>query len=101
MACLLARSAFVVLVLTGFGVIAQPTLTFLLVGTVPDGGRYGMGYCQDQRYFYMVGGGSPVTAYTSDLFRYDPLANTWGSGPLSSGQGGRTASIRPRCSARL
>jgi hypothetical protein len=36
--------------------------------------------------FYMVGGGSPRSAYSSELFRYDPQTNSWGGGPLSTGQ---------------
>lgn len=65
---------------------AQTALTLTALPALPDGGRYGMGYCQDPNYFYMVGGGSPPTAYTSTVFRFDPTTNSWGSGALSSGQ---------------
>ncbi|UOQ52315.1 Kelch repeat-containing protein [Hymenobacter cellulosivorans] len=65
---------------------AQTALTFTARAPLPDGGRYAMGYCQDQSYFYMVGGGSPLTAFTDQVFRYDPAANSWGSGALSTGQ---------------
>ncbi|PJJ61027.1 T9SS C-terminal target domain-containing protein [Hymenobacter chitinivorans] len=65
---------------------AQTALTFTARAPLPDGGRYAMGYCQDQSYFYMVGGGSPATAFTSQVYRYDPAANSWGTGPLSTGQ---------------
>ena len=53
---------------------------------MPDGGRYGLVYCQDQTAFYMIGGGSPATAYTSEVFRYNPATNSWGTGALSTGQ---------------
>ena len=65
---------------------AQTVLTFTPRAALPDGGRYGMAYCQDQTYLYMMGGGSPATAYTNDLYRYNPAADSWGAGPLSSGQ---------------
>lgn len=64
---------------------AQSSLTFVPLPALPDGGRYGMSYCQDQNYFYMLAGGSPATAYTSDIFRYDPAANSWGT-TFSTGQ---------------
>ena len=66
--------------------VAQTALTFAPRATLPDGGRYGMAYCQDQTYLYMMGGGSPATAYTNDLYRYNPATDSWGAGPLSSGQ---------------
>jgi N-acetylneuraminic acid mutarotase len=65
---------------------AQTALTFTPQAALPDGGRYGMAYCQDQTAFYMIGGGSPATAFTSEVFRYDPVANSWGTGALSTGQ---------------
>ncbi|GAA4383409.1 hypothetical protein GCM10023186_24510 [Hymenobacter koreensis] len=53
---------------------------------VPDGGRYGMGYCQDPNALYMIGGGSTVAPYTSEVYRFDLATGSWGSGPLSTGQ---------------
>lgn len=65
---------------------AQTPLTFVPQAALPDGGRYGMSYCQDQNALYMVGGGSPAAAYTADVFRYTLATNSWGPGPLSVGQ---------------
>ncbi|HEX8657944.1 MAG TPA: kelch repeat-containing protein, partial [Hymenobacter sp.] len=76
-------ACFVFLLLAG-PLAAQTALTFTPLATLPDGGRYGMAYCQDQTAFYMIGGGSPATAYNNDVYRYDPVANSWA--PLSSGQ---------------
>jgi hypothetical protein len=65
-----------------------------------------MAYCQDQTAFYMIGGGSPAAAFNTDVYRYDPLANSWGSAPLSSGQVppqrfGTAAIITPNTSTSL
>jgi hypothetical protein len=65
---------------------AQTALTFAPQAPLPDGGRYGMAFCQDQSAFYMLGGGSPAAAFTADVFRYDVATNSWGAGPIGSGQ---------------
>lgn len=82
------------------------SLTFTALPPMPDGGRYGMGYCQDQAAFYTVGGGSPASAYTSTVFRYAPATNTWGPGVFSTGQVtpqrfGTAAIITPNTSTSL
>jgi N-acetylneuraminic acid mutarotase len=64
---------------------AQTTqLTFTQVASMPDGGRFGMAYCQDQNFFYSIGGGSLTTSHTSEVFRYNPATNSWST--LSAGQ---------------
>ena len=73
---LFARLTCLVLVVGWTSARAQSALTFTTAATLPNGGRYGMGYCQEQRYFYMVGGGSPLTTYTRELFRYDTQTNS-------------------------
>ncbi|WP_310394488.1 kelch repeat-containing protein [Hymenobacter sp.] len=78
--------AFALFLSTAAPILAQTPLTFTPLAAMPDGGRYGAGYCQDQNFFYSVGGGSPATAFTGDVFRYDPAANSWGAGPFSRGQ---------------
>ena len=79
---------------------AQGTLTFTALGPLPGGGRYGMGYCQDASAFYMVGGGSPASAYNPDVYRYDPSFNAWGPGGASSSlTPQRWASMVPAVSA--
>ncbi|WP_400192349.1 kelch repeat-containing protein [Hymenobacter sp. B81] len=82
------RLLSLLLVLAGSAPVCAQTnsLVFTPLAALPDGGRYAMAYCQDQTYFYMVGGGSPQTAFTSEVFRYDPAANSWGATPLSTGQ---------------
>lgn len=49
-----------------------------------------MGYCNDQTAFYMVGGGGPISAFNSEVYRYDPAADMWVSGTASTG-------ITPQC----
>ncbi|MDB5234949.1 MAG: hypothetical protein JWR44_1942 [Hymenobacter sp.] len=70
----------------GWPAVAQTSLTYVPLAPMPDGGRYGMAYCQDQTYLYSIGGGSLLSAFTSDVYRYDPAANSWGVAPLSTGQ---------------
>ncbi|MCB2408048.1 Kelch repeat-containing protein [Hymenobacter lucidus] len=65
---------------------AQSTLTFTPLAALPAGGRYGMGYAQDNDGFYMAGGGGTASAFTSEVFRYSISANSWtqvfGAAPL-------------------
>lgn len=63
---------------------AQTSLTFSPLNGMPGGGRYGMAYCQDASYFYMAGGGSPASAFTSDIYLYVPAVDTWTLGTASS-----------------
>ena len=72
------------LLLTASAALAQTPLTFTQLGTLPDGGRYGMGYCQDASFFYMMGGGSPSTAFNSNIYVYIPSGNSWVMGAASS-----------------
>ena len=78
--------ACLALVLFARSLAAQTTLIFDPQAALPDGGRYGMAYCQDQAAFYMIGGGSPLSAYTSEVFRYDPRTDRWSASALSTGQ---------------
>ena len=58
--------------------VAQTSsLTFNSLPALPDGGRYGMGYAQDQMGFYMVGGGSPTSAFNSTLYRFELRVGNW------------------------
>lgn len=63
---------------------AQSPLTFNALGTLPGGGRYGMGYCNDQTAFYMVGGGGLSSAFNAEVYRYDPVADVWVLGTAST-----------------
>ena len=63
---------------------AQTLLNFTPRGTIPDGGRYGMGYCLDASAFFLMGGGSPSTAFNSSVYAYEPVGGTWVLGSASS-----------------
>ncbi|GAA4347184.1 hypothetical protein GCM10023185_02070 [Hymenobacter saemangeumensis] len=63
---------------------AQSSLTFTQLSGLPDGGRYGMGYSQDQDAFYMAGGGGPASAFNSQIYRYEPSSDSWASGSASA-----------------
>ena len=62
---------------------AQTSLTFTALGPLPDGGRYGMGYAQEPSAFYMVGGGSPASAFNANVYVYAPGIG-WVPGGASS-----------------
>ncbi|MBF9142288.1 Kelch repeat-containing protein [Hymenobacter properus] len=80
------RYAFLLLALLSAGTAhAQTSLTFTALGSLPDGGRYGMAYLQDQSTLYMVGGGSPLFAFNATVYRYDISAGTWTTGPTGTG----------------
>lgn len=80
----LAYSLSLLALLSTSSALAQTTLTFTPLASLPDGGRYGMGYCQDQNSFYMVGGGSPAATYNSSVFRYSVANNTWTPAPTGT-----------------
>ncbi|MBC8085384.1 MAG: T9SS type A sorting domain-containing protein [Hymenobacter sp.] len=72
-------SLLVALELTAGNAPGQTSLTFVSRAPLPVA-HYGMGYTNDQQFIYQVGGGSPATALTGDVYRYDLAANTWAVG---------------------